>query len=459
MQARLRELPPSWSTEPAEPKLPLYEAQQPPLYYWLLLPVYWCVKSLGLATRVWVLRCITALLASTAIPIAFFTARRFFSEHFSDERAALGVAVVVASLPQLAIDAFRVSNEGLAIALGNLTVLLVIGLWDSRPNPLRGLGVGVILGAALLTKAYFLALLPWAAFVLVRAILHDRQERRAAWVQLVSAVAGCLAIAGWYYWRTWILTGTLTGEQNDVGAQASHLSWFNALSTAPWARIGDFLAISHIWLGNWSFLVVRTWMYRSIEIVFLLGFLGLVLQVARPRISLPNPKAILLLAMPYALLLLGLCFHAVQSFRSASNPGTMGHYLFALVVPEVILLLVGLFRWLPDRWRLIAVPVLAMVFNALDQFGSAFLLLPYYAGTIGHDTRGHLPALGLSQLRQGGFARIFEGLLANKPAFLTSSELMLMTALCFAAAVALVWIACLIAMPALSTSARESGSA
>ena len=179
-QARLRELPRAWSTEPAMPELPLYEAQQPPLYYWLLLPVYWCVKSLDLSTQVWVLRCITALLASTAIPIAFFTARSFFAKHFLDQRAALGVAVVVASLPQLAIDAFRVSNEGLAIALGSLAVLLMIRLSDSPPSSLRGFGIGLVLGAALLTKVYFLALLPWAAFVLVRAILRDRKERRAA---------------------------------------------------------------------------------------------------------------------------------------------------------------------------------------------------------------------------------------------------------------------------------------
>ena len=55
-QARLRNLPPSWSAEDADPKLPLYEAQQPPLYYWLLMPVYWSVKSLDLPTQIWILR-------------------------------------------------------------------------------------------------------------------------------------------------------------------------------------------------------------------------------------------------------------------------------------------------------------------------------------------------------------------------------------------------------------------
>ena len=99
------------------------------------------------------------LLASVAIPVAFVTARLYFR----DQRAALGVAVIVASMPQLAINAFRAGNEGFSIALGSLAVLAVVSLWDSPPSPARGVVVGLSIGAALLTKTYFLALLPWAA--------------------------------------------------------------------------------------------------------------------------------------------------------------------------------------------------------------------------------------------------------------------------------------------------------
>jgi hypothetical protein len=449
-QARLRSFPASWSAEDADPALPLYESQQPPLYYWLLMPLYWSVSSLDLPTRVWVLRCVTVFLASIAIPVAFITAQRFFM----DKRIALGVAIVVASMPQLAIDAFRVSNEGLSIAVGSLAVFVVVSLWDSPPNPARGTVVGLVLGAALLTKAYFLALLPWAAFVLIGVLFRDRDQRKAASWQLAAAIATCLVVAGWYYRRVLVLTGTLTGEQNDVGARASHVSWFDAIRIMPWRRIFDFMAVSHIWLGNWSFLVVRTWMYRSIELVFVLGFLGVVLQFARARSSLPAGKSICVPAMPYVLLLVGLCFHAVQGFRSGGNIGTMGYYLFCLVVPETLLLFVGLFRLLPEAWGLLVAPVLAILFNALEQFGTTFLLLPYYAGIIQHDSRGHLPTLRISQLAHGGASRLFENLLANKPSFLTSSNLMLMMALSFGAAVTLTSIACMIA--ARSPRGRES---
>jgi hypothetical protein len=358
-------------------------------------------------------------------------------------------------MPQLAIDAFRVSNEGLAIALGGLAVLAVINLWDSRPDAARGAVVGLALGSALLTKAYFLALLPWAALVLVASYLRGRKQGRPAAWQTAAAVAICLVVAGWFYERVFVLTGTLTGEQNDVGARASHISLAEAIGRMPWRRIFDFMAISHIWLGNWSFLVVRTWMYRSIEFVFVLGFLGVALQFTRARSSLPQIKSISVIAIPSVLLFLGLCFQSVQNFRSAGNIGTMGYYLLCFVVPETIILFVGLFRLLPARWGLWVVPFVAILFNLIEQFGTTFLLLPYYSGAIQHDGRGHLPALRISQLADGGASRILQNLLANKPSFLTATELTIMMALSLSAALALVSIACAIA---LAPSGGQRGS-
>lgn len=440
-QRELRNIPPSYAVEDAKPALPLYEAQQAPLYYWLLLPVYWAVKSAQLPTQLWALRWVTMLVTSIAIPVAFAIAKRFFS----DECVSLGVAVVTASMPQLAIDGFRISNEGLCIALGSLAVLAVVRLWDAPPNPIRGVIAGVVIGAALLTKAYFLVLLPWTAIVLV-ALLRYRLRRRAAICQLVIVFGTVAGLAGWYYLRVFALSGTLTGEQNDVAAQMSHLSVVEAITAIHWLRVFDVIAISHIWLGNWSFIVVRSWMYQGIELAYLAGLCGIILQLVAPRDSLPKARRIVVLAAPYLFLLLGLCFHVIQSFRASGNAGSMGYYLLCLVVPEVILLCVGLFRLLPDARRVWTVPLLTLLFNAVEQFGTTFYLLPYYAGMIQHDGRGHLPTLRVSQLAHGGVSRLFENLAANKPAFLSPFELEVMMTLSFGACLTLVSLACLVAL-------------
>ena len=116
------------------------------------------------------------------------------------------------------------------------------------------------------------------------------------------------------------------------------------------------------------------------------------------------------------------------------------------VTAETIVLLVGLFRLLPDRRGLLVIPFLALLFNALEEFGTTFELLPYYAGAIQHDRGGEVSTLKISQLAHGGASRIFENLLANKPAFLTAPELRILMAVSFVAAVALVSIACVIAV-------------
>lgn len=368
--AELRALPAAWANEDSAPPLQLWEAQQPPLYYWMVAPVYRLVRGLDLPAQVWILRFLTALMASIAIPCAFFAARRVFA----DDAIAVGVAVLVASMPELYISACRVSNEGLAIALGAVIVMLGV---SKRSAPLS-----VALGAALLTKAYFLAVLPWAAFVMFRS-------RRMRWLIL------CVAIAGWWYVRTWMLTGTITGEERDVAAHAiSRISIFAAILQIPWRRTLDFVATSYIWLGGWSFLAIRSWMIRGVEALLALAAAGVAVRMFRRRELLW--LSALLLSM-----IAGLAYHAITGFRSTGDAGTMGYYLYCLVVVEAILIVAGIGRWI------------ALAFLAIEAFGVWIYMLPYYAGLIFHDTSGNLPAGHLSQIGRAMFHR----LAVNKPAF------------------------------------------
>ncbi len=71
-RAQIENLPPEWSRADADPAEPIYEAQQPPFYYWIMAPVYGVVGGWNLPNTVLVLRLFTALMASAAIPLAFF---------------------------------------------------------------------------------------------------------------------------------------------------------------------------------------------------------------------------------------------------------------------------------------------------------------------------------------------------------------------------------------------------
>jgi hypothetical protein len=387
--AELRALPAAWASENSSPPLQLWEAQQPPLYYWMAAPVYRIIRGFDLPMQVWILRCLTALMASLAIPCAFFAARNIFSDH----RLALGTAVLVASMPELYLSACRVSNEGLAIALGAVIVMLGV---SKRVGPLS-----VALGAALLTKAYFLAFLPWAVFVMFKA-------RRMRWLIL------CLAICGWWYVRTWLLTGTITGEERDVAAHAiSRMSVFAAMLHMPWRRTLDFVGTSYIWLGGWSFLGLRSWMIRGVEALLAIAAAGVAVRIFRRR-------ELMWLSALVACMLAGLAYHAVTGFRSTGDAGTMGYYLYCLVVAEAILMVAGLGRWI------------ALAFLAIEAFGVWIYMLPYYAGLIFHDASGNLPAGHLSEIGRA----MFDRLSVNKPGFIHPFALAILY-LCATAALAI----------------------
>ncbi len=48
-----------------------------------------------------------------------------------------------------------------------------------------------------------------------------------------------------------------------------------------WLGVADFAFVSHLWLGGWSFLVLRTWMYRTMELIFLTALVGQVGNLRR----------------------------------------------------------------------------------------------------------------------------------------------------------------------------------
>src|SRR5437764_711225 len=80
-------------------RLGAYEALQPPLYYWIAAPLLWLLRGASLATQAFGLRWASVVLGSLVIPLMFVLARKIFR----DDRAALGCALVVALMPELAV--------------------------------------------------------------------------------------------------------------------------------------------------------------------------------------------------------------------------------------------------------------------------------------------------------------------------------------------------------------------
>ena len=91
LQQRLLALPAKWQREPAREADPIYQAQQPPLYYWLLYPPLLAVELLPIPSRIFWLRLAGIFLASLAIPLGYAASRRVLG---SDRMAGGAIALV-----------------------------------------------------------------------------------------------------------------------------------------------------------------------------------------------------------------------------------------------------------------------------------------------------------------------------------------------------------------------------
>lgn len=250
-----------------------YEAQQPPLYYLAMALPYMTMSTSSLSARVLVVRLFSVALASLVIPLGYLIA-----VHVLPRRLALLLALLLAALPGLFINVCRVGNESLSIILSAAVLFILLRSTARRSSLFHWAAIGSVLGAALLTKAYALAFIPLLPLLAIIQSGRCRSAWRRAILGCTLAISVALVIAGWWYWRSWTTTATLSGEQLDAAASGFTISEkIAALRMINWVTVLDAAAFSHIWVGGWSFIVVRSWMYRVFEVLALVAAMGVVL--------------------------------------------------------------------------------------------------------------------------------------------------------------------------------------
>lgn len=363
-KAALLAIPREWALQDGSGAFSNYEAQQPPLYYWLVAPVVRLARGGTLAQQVAAVRWVSILLASLIVPLVYSIGR----EIFDDERMALGCAAIVAVMPGFAAVAARVGNDGLAAVLFAALIWSGLRAWRGEAT----IPVAVWLGLGLLTKAFFLTAIPAVVWLF---------WRRGAWRAAVLPVL----IAGWWYVRNALAEGSLLTSGSMAGVKVSPVAVLGNVPSVPWFRAVDAALFSHIYCLGWSWLTVRSWIYHVFYLVLTAALLGLWRRRRRPGIPW-------LLAI-YGLFWLGELWHAALMYAARGVAASMGYYLYGVVGAEIPLCVAGLATWL-RRW---AAPLVAAMFALLDLAAMHLLALPYYGGLIRHRADGTLHfAHGLS---------------------------------------------------------------
>jgi tetratricopeptide (TPR) repeat protein len=309
-----------------------WETFQPPLYYVLSAAL---LSMLSLSSTqdggVMALRVMGMAIGIAHFVLVWASLRLLFPGEQSKARWGL---VLAAALPPMLYLSQYVSNEGLAAALVSACVLLTLRMLKQERVTWKGCaGLGLCLGAALLTKSTALLAVPavfgallWKTWLTPRVVTSDTGTPWAALgiPQMLLALIICAAVCGWHYGRLWAQYGTpligvwdprlgVSWWQDDGYRTSAFYLRFGAVLAHPWFSsfkgFSDGIYVT-LWgdglLGGRADAVARPpWNYDLMAVGYLLALvptlavlLGAVLALVR-FLRQPSAEWFLLLSLAF----------------------------------------------------------------------------------------------------------------------------------------------------------------
>ena len=419
-ERQLAQLRPQY-TNPTAGSQPLkqYEAQHPPLYYFVLVPVYILFENASLPAQVLALRIASLWISAFGLWLCYKVALRMPGSR----RAAIPALLLLSAWPGFLVYASRIGNDALAFTLGSAYVLCLFRIAGAESRLSDWVLAGIVLGAALLAKSYMLALVPLLPAVAVLRATRSRSGTWTAWRGIMAASALVALIAGWWYLGTYTATGTLSGEQIDAAAaRVGLLGKISAVGKIEWGKVLDSAATTHLWTAGWSFLAVRAWMYRVFEFLGIVAGAGLValairvFRKARDRGLSAGGARFLIAGLACFLFCSALAYQAAIIYVAVGISTGIGWYLYGIVAVEAALLASGFTGLAGSRRAAGLIAATGALACAFDFYTVHFVSVPYYTGLIAHLPSGFLASFHpASALRDIGLGEILARLATNKP--------------------------------------------
>ncbi len=345
--------------------------QHPPLYYYAAGAAMRALDGDGgapLDSAVWQLRLLGALLVAPLPLLAADIARRFTTS----DAVVVSAAAAVLAVPQLTHVSSAVSNDGLMVLLGSLTLAGAARLATGDRRWGTVVATGLAAGFALLTKGFALPLVPAVALACLLPLRRRDRDGpgalRPATVLVQSAVVAALALAigGWWWIRNVVSHGTpqpgvrlrdrVPGVEQDVARFAG--DWSERLVTSFWGSFGWF--------------ETRLPMGVSIALT--------IVAVAVVAAACWRSWSRLALAVPALVATAMVLSSGWGAFKKTGvSYATQGRYLFAGIVGLAALAALGAARLLrrTSWWQPVATLVLGL---ALQAGGLWVVLGRYYTG-------------------------------------------------------------------------------
>lgn len=299
-------------------------------------------------------RALSALYVGLGLVFAARAVRRLFPE---DDALLLMTAALIGLNPQVLHIGTSLSNDSLVLLLLSLGFWLAARWLDGARSRRMVIAMGVVAGAALLTK---LSAAPLG--VALGLLLLSAPTRRRD-LLLMGGAAGI--VSGWWFAFNTILYGDPTAlnahlrlapQAGAARTLAELVYQLRAVVRSYWAEFG------------WGQVVLPEDVYTVIVIATLGSMLAGVVVLARRWRSLRREqRAFLLMAGAVLVLTVGLLIRWMTTTQAPH-----GRLLFPAVLPIALLMAAGLTGWVPAsgrvRWRALAAGLIIiglLVFAAL----------------------------------------------------------------------------------------------
>jgi hypothetical protein len=274
----------------------------------------------------------------------------------------------------------HIANDWLAVPLMVLLFERLIAAWENPGVRIMAL-LAATLAAGLLTKSYFIALIPFVAIVFGVLLLRRRLLLRP----MLTFFVVLFTLAGPWYARNVLMYHNLSGMQETMGGV--QLSALVASGThLPWIRAGWGLLLGSLWTGNNSFRAFS----RSTLVMLLLPFcIAAISWVYRCLSRSLATSEVLLMggSLTYGM---ALAYSAAVTYWSSGGKGFSPEPWYAeAVAPILVTVLVGELT----RYRFYWVIVAWIAFLSAYILGATYWvkLIPLYSGfPDGRSTLGRL---------------------------------------------------------------------
>ena len=362
------------------------QASQPPLYYFLMMPV-WSVfdtsdfdeylyfndlaisgypsrlgnRNLvfyeqphppdlsGTSLAIYTIRLLTLMISTVTVYAVYQSARVIQPEHVGF--AILGTALVAFN-PQFLFIGSSVNNDNLVTMLATLITWQMLVMLRQGFNHRRSVLLAVLIALATLAKLNGLVMVLTVALAGLWVAWRDRNLRGLI-VLGVSMLGVWLVMSGWWYVRNLQLYGELFGTGAMVSNYGGRDTTLELLIGVEWTGFRQ----SYWGLFGWFSIFTDRIHYQLMDGLTLLSLAGLVVYLFRSR---KRPLAITAFCFLGMMATVGLI---MLVWWTSQTTGSQGRLIFPYIVAYSLLMAMGLRALKIPAW-LIALPMLGFALYA-----------------------------------------------------------------------------------------------